>query len=327
VHPDKKLAPPDSFPLQKGLGENRMTEPNVPFATAEPPRINRTGIGIFLMTVGFMFFSVADTISKLLTEDFEPFQIAWFRQLGLLSAGFWLLSTRGLPVLATRRPFLQILRGLAAALSASAFIFALGYVPLADAVAVSFVAPFAVTILAALVLRETVGFRRWTALTIGFIGTLIVIRPGFGILHPAIFVVLGAATLFAFRQILSRILGPSDPTVTTITYTAISSFVLLTMPVLLVWKTPTSQQHLLLVLMLASAAGLGELFIIRALELAEAAILAPLQYSMIIWSTGFSWLVFSQLPDRWTLVGAAIIIASGLYTLHRERLVARQRRK
>jgi S-adenosylmethionine uptake transporter len=172
-----------------------------------------------------------------------------------------------------------------------------------------------------------VGIRRWTAVTIGFIGTLIIIRPGLGLLHPAIFVVLAAASLFAVRQILSRVLGPLDRTVTTITYTAISSVALLTVPMLFVWQTPASGQQALLILLLACAAGTGELLIIRALELAEAATLAPLQYTMIVWSTGLSWLVFSQLPDRWTLVGAAIIMASGIYTLHRERLVMRQRRR
>jgi len=303
-----------------------MPYPNAPIATTEPPHASRTGLGIGLMILGFMFFSMADATAKFLTQDFQPFQIAWFRQLGLLSVGLWILATRGLPVLKTKRPVLQILRGCAAAMSASAFIFAVGYVPLADAVAVSFIAPFAVTILAALVLRETVGIRRWTAVTVGFIGTLIVIRPGLGILHPAIFVVIGAASLFATRQILSRVLGPVDRTATTITFTAISSVVLLTVPMVFVWQTPTSLQQVFLILLLASAAGVGELLIIRALELAEAATLAPMQYTMIIWASGLSWLVFGQLPDQWTLLGAAIIMASGIYTLHRERLAAKARR-
>lgn len=303
-----------------------MTYPNAPIATAEPPRTSRTGLGIGLMALGFLFFSVADVTAKFLTRDFEPFQIAWFRQLGLLSAGLWFLATRGLPVLGTKRPGLQILRGCTAALSASAFIFAIGHVPLADAVAVSFVAPFVVTILAALILREAVGIRRWIAVTVGFVGTLVVIRPGLGLFHPAIFMVLAGAAMFAARQIMSRVLGPVDRTATTITYTAISSVVLLTVPMFAVWQTPTSLQQVALIALLACMAGIGELLIIRALELAEAATLAPLQYSMIVWSTGLSWLVFSQLPDGWTLTGAAIIMASGIYTLHRERLAARARR-
>lgn len=304
-----------------------MPYPNAPIASVEPPVSRRTGLGITLMILGFMFFSLTDATAKFLTQDFAPFQIAWFRQLGLLSAGVWLLASRGPSVLKTKRPGLQVLRGFAAAGSASAFVFALGYVPLADAVAVSFIAPFAVTILAAVVLRETVGIRRWTAVTVGFIGTLIVIRPGLGLLHPAIFVVVVAASLFATRQILSRVLSPLDRTATTITYTAISSTALLTVPMILVWQTPTSLQQVLLILLLAAAAGAGELLIIRALELAQAATLAPLQYTMIVWSSALSWLIFSQLPDVWTLVGAAIIMASGIYTLHRERLAMKERRR
>jgi len=303
-----------------------MTHPNVPVATAEPPQSSNTLLGIGLMALGFLFFSLTDATAKYLTEDFSAFQIAWFRQFGLLSVALWFLARRGLPVLRTRRPVLQVLRGSAAAMSATGFIFAVSYVPLTDAVAVSFVAPFAVTILAALVLRETVGIRRWTAVTIGFIGTLIVIRPGLGLFHPAIFVVLGAASLFAARQIMSRLLGPVDQTVTTIIYTAISSVALLTIPMLFIWQTPTSFQQVFLIILLACTAGTGEVLIIRALELAEAATLAPLQYTMIIWSTGLSWLIFSQPPDGWTLLGAAIIMASGIYTLHRERLKARQRK-
>ena len=303
-----------------------MPYPNAPFTTAEPPRANRTGLGIGLMLLGFMFFAVADVTAKVLTENLHAFQIAWFRQLGLLSAALWFLAARGPAVLKSRRPALQVARGCAAAMSASAFVFAVGYVPLPDAVAVSFVAPFMVTILAALVLRETVGIRRWTAVTIGFIGTLIVIRPGLGLFHPAIFVVLVAASLFAARQILSRVLGPVDATMTTVTYTAISSVVLLTVPMIWVWRTPAGLDQALLLVLIACAAGVGELLIIRALELAEAATVAPLQYTMIVWSSGFSWLVFAQLPDFWTLVGAAIIMASGIYTLHRERLAIRARR-
>jgi drug/metabolite transporter (DMT)-like permease len=301
-----------------------MTYPTAPLSTAEPPRVNRTLLGVGLMTLGFACYSISDVTAKFLSSEFHPFQIAWLRQLGLLSVGLWFLSTRGLPVLRTGRPALQVMRGTVAAMSAFCFIFAISHVPLADAVAVSFIAPFVVTVVAALLLRETVGIRRWSAVVIGFIGMLIVVRPGLGVFHPAILFVVAAAVFFAARQILSRLIGPVDKTVTTITYTAICSVALLTVPAVFVWNNPADLQQVLLILLLAVAAGTGEVFIIRALELAQAATLAPLQYTLIIWSTGLSWLVFSQLPDIWTLLGAAIIMASGIYTLHRERLAARK---
>jgi drug/metabolite transporter (DMT)-like permease len=304
-----------------------MSLPQAPQGVAEPPKIDRTLLGIGLMTLGFLCYSVSDATAKFLTQEFQPIQVAWLRSLGLLSVGLWLIVTRGPSILKTVRPALQISRGLVAGLSATCFIFAVSYVPLADAVAVSFVAPFMVTVLAALLLREPVGIRRWTAVTIGFIGTVIVIRPGLGVFQPAILLVLLAASLFAARQILSRGIGSADRTSTTITYTAIGSVTLLTIPAAVVWQTPTSLQQVLLIMLLACSAGMGEVLIIRALELAQAATLAPLQYTMIVWSTSLSWLVFSQLPDFWTLVGAAIIMASGIYTLHRERVASHGRRQ
>ncbi|MFZ2102673.1 MAG: DMT family transporter, partial [Oricola sp.] len=267
-----------------------MSLVQAPLATAEPPRFNRTLVGIGLMALGFLCFAISDATAKFLSQDFQPFQIAWLRQLGILAVAIWIVATRGVSILRTNSPGFQLLRGCVAALSSSCFIFAVSYVPLADAVAVSFVAPFMVTVLAALVLRETVGIRRWTAVSIGFLGTLIVIRPGFGLFQPAILLVVAAATMFATRQILSRALGPVDRTGTTITYTAITSIALLTIPAIVVWHTPTSLRDILLIVLLAGSAGVGEVFIIRALELAQAATLAPLQYTMIVWSTGLSWL-------------------------------------
>lgn len=288
---------------------------------------SRTMLGIGLMALGFLCYSISDAVAKLLTHDLPPLQVVWFRQLGLLSVALWLLASRGVTVFRTRRPGLQISRGIVAALSSTCFIFAISYVPLADAVAVSFVAPFMVTVLGALILHEVVGIRRWLAVTMGFIGTLIVIRPGLGLFHPAIFLVVAAASFFAIRQILSRILGPVDATTTTIVYTSFASSAVLTVPALLLWRNPTELSQLGLIIVLAAAAGLGEVFVIRALELAQAVTLAPLQYTMIIWSTSLGWLFFSQLPDEWTLVGAAIIMASGIYTLHRERLAMRRAKR
>lgn len=289
---------------------------------ASAPHCNRTMIGIGLMMLGFLFFAVSDAIAKILTHELHPFQVVWFRQLGLFSVGLWFLISRGLPILKTRRIGFQIARGVVAAGSSACFVFAISYVPLADAVAVSFVAPFMVTVLGALVLREHVGLRRWMAVTVGFIGTLIVIRPGLGLFHPAILLVILAASLFSARQILSRILGPLDKTVTTITYTSSASVAVLTFPALLLWHWPSGTQDMVLIIFLAATAGAGEVMIIRALELAQAVTVAPLQYTMIVWSTVLGWAIFAQLPDHWTLAGAAIIMASGLYTLHRERLAA-----
>ncbi|MCZ6743963.1 MAG: DMT family transporter [Alphaproteobacteria bacterium] len=279
--------------------------------------------GLLLMALAFFLFAAADTQAKFLTGWFHPMQIVWTRQLGLLTGVLVLLILKGPSILKTRYPGLQVLRGMLAVVSATAFIFALRYVPLADAVAVSFVAPFMVTIMGALFLGEKVGLRRWSAVTIGFIGTLIVIRPGLGVIHPAVFLVRVAATAFARRPNLSRVLAAVDRTATTVTYTAIASVLLLSAPLPFFWKAPEAGWELALLIGMAACAALGELLVIRALEIAQAIVLAPVHYSLIIWGTFYGWLVFDQLPDRWTWLGAAIIVATGLYILGREWKLAR----
>ncbi len=280
----------------------------------------RRVLGIAAMAAGFFLFSIVDTIAKVLTAEFHPFQIVWSRQLGMVLGVAVLFAMQGRALFRTAHRGLQISRGVLAACSATLFIFAVAYVPIADAVAISFVAPFLVTVLGALVLKEQVGLRRWTAVCIGFVGALVILRPGMGVVHPAAGLVLLAAFFFALRQIASRVLGNADPTATTVAYTAVTATLILTLPALLVWRTPTSAFDWGLLALLAALAAVAETLIIRALELTEAVVLAPLHYTLIIWGTGWGWLVFHQLPDLWTWVGAAIIVASGLYTLRRERL-------
>lgn len=297
---------------------------SAPLKHAPEPRKTDNLRALALMALGMFSFSATDAIAKFLTQSLNPLQIVWSRQLGLVVGVVVLLSMYGPSILKTEHPRLQVLRGVLAVMSATLFIFAVKFVPLADAVAVSFVAPFVVTVFGALLLREPVGIRRWIAVVVGFIGTLIVIRPGAGVVHPAAFIVVIAATLFAFRQILSRHLASSDRTPTTIAYTAIVAIVILTVPLPFVWRSPQSTTELLLLIGLAVGAGIGEFMVIRALEIGLAVVVAPVQYTLLIWGTMYGWLIFGQLPDFWTWVGALIIVATGLYTLHRERLAARR---
>ncbi|MCR8550758.1 DMT family transporter [Salipiger sp. P9] len=282
--------------------------------------------GILLITLGFVCFGATDALAKLLTTELPPLQVAWFRQIGLFSGVVIMLGLRGTHLLRTRHPLVQILRGVMAAASATFFILALRYVPLADATAVSFIAPFIVTAIGALVLRETVGIRRWLAVLAGFAGMLIVIRPGMGVFHPAIFMVVVAASAFATRQVLSRVLSGDDSIATTVAYTSATSTALLTVPLLLVWETPPAAWIWLVALAMTTCAGVGEILIIRALDIAQAVVVAPLQYSMILWSSLYGFLLFADLPDLWTLAGCSVIVASGLYTLNRERIAARRQK-
>lgn len=280
--------------------------------------------GIALMATGMFMFSAVDTMAKFLTDTIHPLQIVWCRQLGLLIGVLILVGLRGRSVLVSASPKLQIGRGALAAISATLFIIGVKFVPLADAVAITFVAPFMVTVMGALILREPVGIRRWTAVVIGFIGTLIVIRPGLGVLHPAAGLLVIAAGAFALRQILSRILAGGDGAATTVAYTAIVSCALLTVPMLFVWETPGSATEIVLLVAMAVLAAFGETLVIMALDAAQAVVVAPLQYSLLIWGTLYGYFVFGQFPDGWTWLGALIIVATGIYTLNRERLALRR---
>jgi S-adenosylmethionine uptake transporter len=280
--------------------------------------------GIAYMAGGMFLFSAVDMQAKFLSDSLHPIQIVWSRQLGLFLGVLTLIALRGVSVLHTKRPILQIGRGVLAAISATFFIIAIRYVPLADAVAVSFVAPFIVTLLGALILREPVGIRRWVAVSIGFAGTLIVMRPGMGVLHPAVGLVLIAASAFACRQVLSRALSGTDAVQTTVAYTAIVCSALLTIPLPFVWQAPQMGLEVVVLVSMALMAATAEVLVIMALEAAQAVVVAPVMYSLLIWGTFYGWIVFGELPDMWTLVGALIIVATGIYTLNRERLAAKR---
>lgn len=296
--------------------------PGLPASREMPPprgvRRIENGRGLMLMVAGMFLFSAVDAQAKFLTDSLHPLQIVWSRQLGLLLGVLVLLVARGRGLLETRRPGLQIARGLLAAGSAVCFVVAVKYVPLADAIAVTFVAPFMVTAMGALLLGEPVGARRWTAVAVGFLGAMIVIRPGFGAMHPAGLLAIAAATMFALRQILSRVLGGSERTATTVAYTALAGGAALTLPLPFVWQWPVPGIEVALLVSIAVMAGLAEILVIKALELALAAVVAPMQYTILIWGTFYGWAVFGQLPDAWTWAGAFVIVATGLYTLRRE---------
>lgn len=294
--------------------------PIIPLKPALSVRRTDSMRGVVLMALGMFLFSGVDTMGKFLTETVHPVQIVWFRQLGLLLGVVVLIGVRGRSVLVSSNPKLQIGRGVLAACSATFFIVGVSYVPLADAVAITFVAPFMVTVMGALILREPVGIRRWTAVLVGFIGTLIVIRPGMGVIHPAAVLLIVAATAFALRQVLSRLLAGEDKTQTTVAYTAIVSWTLLTIPLPFIWQNPSSGLEIGLLTAMAVVAAFAEILVIMALDAAQAVVVAPVQYSLLIWGTFYGFVVFGQLPDAWTWIGALVIVATGLYTLNRERM-------
>ncbi len=279
-----------------------------------------SAFGIVMMITAMFMFSLLDAQAKYLSQSLHVLQIAWARHFGLLivvAVVFW--PRHGRAVLRTTRPGLQLLRGVMVVSSTVLFLIAIKFVPLAEAVAVSFVAPFVVAALGGLLLKEQAGIRRWVAVLMGFAGTMIVIRPGFGVLHPAAFLVLGAASLFAGYQILARFMSDADNAGTTLSYTAIAGAAVLTLVVPFVWVWPATPLEAAMLAGLGLWGAAAEFAVIKAFEAAPGAVVAPFQYTMIIWATFYGFIVFADIPDVWTIVGAAVLIATGLYSFYQER--------
>lgn len=292
----------------------------------DAPQRSHTLDGILLMGVAFTLFPLMDAVGKHLTQDYHPFQITWGRFFfQAIFVSILIFSRRPPSILRTRKPGLQFARAFSGWASNIPFIFGLAFIPLADAFAAVLVGPLIVTALSVPLLGEKVGLRRWSAIAVGMIGALIVVRPGLGVMHWAISMPLLSATAFAFYQIFTRRLSGSDDTDATLLFGAYGGLVMSTMLLPFVWKTPDLAGWGFMALMglIISAAHIA---LVRALHFAAASILAPFAYIQILSATVVGLVVFGDFPDRWTLIGAAIICLSGLYIAHRERKLARARR-
>ena len=276
--------------------------------------------GILLMALAFALFAVADTIAKVLLEYYSPLQVVFIRMLGLFLGVNFVMLYNFKWFGKTQHLFKQLLRGLAQTGSAVAFLFGLTTIPIADATAIAFVAPLFVIILSYFILKEPIGIRRWLAVIIGFSGTLIIIRPGFEMINFGHLFIIVAAFLFAFRQIISRLLAPTDNPVTTAFFTAYTSVFIFVLFQPWIWTPITDKKHILLFIVFATLAGTAEFLVIKSLQMAHAVVVSPLQYTLLIWVTVFGFIIWGIIPDFWTFLGAGVIIATGLYSLHRERL-------
>ena len=275
--------------------------------------------GILIVVGSMTLFSCSDAISKSLTETLPPLEVTWFRWLGYLV--FLLPSmvmSRG-RVLVTGAPFYEVGRALGLLGSSMLFIYGLRALPLATASTINFVSPMFVTLLSIPLLGEKVGARRWAAVFVGFVGVLIVVRPGAGSFDAAAMFPLLSALCWAFGVIFTRKAARSDGPVTAMAYTALVGFAVLSPMVVDGWVSPTPGQWAVATLM-AAAATAAQFGIALAYRRAPASLLAPFSYSQIIGAATLGYLVFGNVPGLATAAGAAIIIASGLYTAHRERI-------
>jgi drug/metabolite transporter (DMT)-like permease len=275
------------------------------------------------MTLGAMLvFSGMDGLSKILAVDYHPLEISCVRSLFtiLVLAPFFARDTSALR---TTKPLHQIGRGLCMTASSVLFIAGLSELPIADATAIGFVSPLLVTALSIPFLGEKVGIRRWSAVIVGFIGVVIVVRPGTGAFNPAALYPLVSAATWALGLILTRLMRNSESVLTTILYTTLIGLVITALALPWVWRTPDLQGWSLMAAMGVLSA-IGQTMLIAALTRAAASLVAPFSYSQMLWATLIGLFVFHTIPDAVTWVGTAILIGSGLYTIHRERIVHRQ---
>ncbi|MDP6691067.1 MAG: DMT family transporter [Alphaproteobacteria bacterium] len=276
-------------------------------------------LGILLALLSMLLLSLMDLLAKYLGQSLPVAQTTWARyffQFVIMAAIFW--PRRGLGLIRTSRPGLQLFRSLLLLFCTVIFFTAINYMSLADAVAISFVSPLMVTALSVPLLGEAVGRRRWSAVAVGFIGAMIIIRPGMGVMHWAAWMLLGLALAFALYQITTRMLSQTDDPMATLFISAVVGAVFASLVVPFYWQTPATAYIWLLLAGMGVLGGLGHYILIRSLEFAPVAVLAPLSYTALMWNTLFGYLVFGDLPDRWTLIGAAILIATGIYILYRE---------
>ncbi len=281
---------------------------------------------IVQVVCGVFLFSLSDTISKYLREAALPaVEIAWVRYIVFAVFGVVIAGRRRFAGLRPRRASLQVLRALTLLGSSVFFISGLSYLPLAEAAALSFVSPAFITALSVLLLREPVGIHRWAATLVGLGGVLIVIRPGSEALQWAALYPLSSAACWAAAMIVTRVIGATDRSEATLLWSSTVGLLVLTVLLPFNWREPTAAELGLSVL-LGVFASSGQYLLILAYRRATASVLAPFSYIQLIASGTLGYLVFGNLPDGAALLGAAVIIASGLYIVYRERVRARQAR-
>lgn len=277
-------------------------------------------LGIAFMLAAMAILPFIDVFAKFLGQQGMPILIVvWARALfgGLMTLPFALRS-EGARAFRPAQPWHHLARALLLFGATFLFFTALKYLPIADALAIFFVNPLVIVVLSALVLREKVGPRRWAAVAVGFIGTLIIIRPGMVEMNPGTLYALGAGVALGSYFVMTRaIAGAADAMVLTFQTSAIGA-ALMTVALPFLWHNPTPEQWAMLA-SLGVIATLGHFLITKAYEQAEASLLAPLAFTEIIMATAVGWYFFGDLPDRWTVLGVTILVASAIYISVRER--------
>ena len=279
-------------------------------------------LGIALMCGALACFSCLDAMAKYLNLHMDTLQVVWARYTGAFIVAVAISNPVTRPgLMLTGRPMLQVGRSVLLLASTLLNFMALRTLQLDQALSIVFSTPFFIAALSGPVLGEWVRWRRWMAIGVGFIGVLLVTRPGFGGIHPAALLSLAAALFYAAYNISTRMLSRTDSSETTLFYSNLVGALVMLPVVPFVWTAPSDPVVILVMIVCGAFGSVGHYLLIIAHRHAPPAVLAPFIYTQLVWAIILGYLVFADVPSEWTLAGAAIVVASGLYMLNRERKV------
>lgn len=288
----------------------------------ETTRIRAIG----LMVAAIACFSLLDAAAKFLvtTAALPVFQVVWFRCVSHAAFTFAVFG----PLTVARsfrsaRPHLQILRAVLLVVTTVLTVAGLRFIQLDLSATVFFLSPFLVAMLAGPILGEWIGWRRLIAILVGFSGVILVVRPGFGGIHPAIIYSFCATLSYACYNVLTRYLARFDPSIVTQVYTPLAGVVLLMPVALWIWEWPAEPWFWMVMISTGISGGLSHYLLIVAHRRAPAPVLAPFAYIGLIFQTLVGYLVFSDIPSPWTIAGGAVIVGSGLYLMYREHRIGK----
>ena len=305
-----------------------MTEPSPTPSAHDAARDRLKAIG--LMVAAVVLFSALDTSAKYLVtrEGLSVAQVVWSRFIGqfvlllILVPAFGIMSAKAL--FTTNRLGLQIVRSVLMVGTTAFNFLALQYLRLDQTITIVFLAPLMVALLAGPLLGEWVGRRRLIAIFVGFVGVVIAVRPGFGAVHPAVLYAFAAMFVYALFMLLTRHMAHFDPPLVTLFYSMFVGTFAGAPFAFAEWQTPPDMLSLVLLSLLGILGGTGHWLFIHAYRLAPASAIAPFLYMQLLSMVAFGFAVFGDLPDVWTLAGASLIVASGVYLVHRERRISRE---
>jgi drug/metabolite transporter (DMT)-like permease len=282
-------------------------------------------LGIYARVTALVLFSTMDAMVKALGESYGPFQMMLFRStIALVPLYFLFRNAGGLRLVRSNRPVLQVLRIATGFGSLLGFFYIFPRMPLVDAYAISYAAPLFMVGLAAPILGETAGWRRWSAVAVGFAGVLVMLEPWNISVHWLSLVVLAATFCYSLSTVLTRLISRYDHDAATIFWFCLFASVVSLIGAIPEWKWPTPADWFWLS-SLGLIGGIAQILVTRALRLAPASVLAPFDYSSIVLAVAYGYLWFREEPSLAVWYGLPLVIGSGLYILHRERVHARQR--